>query len=127
MGYWLMDLIKQFQQPEPKRVVVKAPNTRNDGRLLSLKELFDTYNSGYVFEYEDFKEDMQKHFGSVASNILISYDDYDSVVEGLMDYYSYEKFRNWLKYRIEKLNVDLSKDKVKLVRSQSDQLTVEKV
>lgn len=126
MGYWLLDLIKQFQPQEPKRVVVKAPETRRNNALVSLEELLETYNGGIVFEYDEFKRYMQEKFGEVASNIFITLEDYEGVVEGLMDCYGYEWFGDWLDSRIQALNIDLSKERVKVVRNENDRLIVVK-
>ena len=123
MGYWLLDLIKQL---EPKRVVVKAPETRRNNALVSLEELLETYNGGIVFEYDEFKRYMQEKFGEVASNIFITLEDYEGVVEGLMDCYGYEWFGDWLDSRIQALNIDLSKERVKVVRNENDRLIVVK-
>ena len=126
MGYWLLDLIKQFKPQEPKRVVVKAPETRRNNALVSLEELLETYNGGIVFEYDEFKRYMQEKFGEVASNIFITLEDYEGVVEGLMDCYGYEWFGDWLDSRIQALNIDLSKERVKVVRNENDRLIVVK-
>ena len=99
---------------------------RSKDELVSFEELFKSYNGGYVFEYDEFRRDMQEKFGAAASNIFISYNDYERVVEGLMDCYSYEKFRIWLESRIKDLKLDLSKERVKVGRNENDRLIVVK-
>lgn len=100
---------------------------RKPDELVSFEELFETYRGGFVFEYEEFKRDLQKKFGAVASNIFISTDDYEHVVEGLMDCYSYVDFAKWLESRIKSMDIDLSNEKIKVVKNEKGRLIVVKV
>lgn len=104
----------------------EVKRTRSEYDLVSLEELFKTYDGGFVFEYDEIRRYMQEKFGAVASNIFISYNDYGCVIDGVMDMYSIERFCSWLDFKIKSMNVDLSKEKIKLVRNEKDRLIVVK-
>lgn len=121
MGF-LTELIKTLSEDE-----IRGKRTRSNDELVSLKELFETYNPGFFFEYDEIESYLQKKFGEVASNIFISYNDYDCVVQGCLDSYSIERFCCWLEYRIQAMNIDISKERIKLVRNERKKLMAVKI